>query len=46
MKGLTALFRDGVTDVIAVGHNRLPADSKFTPFKVGCGSRVGDLYYD
>jgi len=45
VNGLAALFGEGVTDVIAVGHNRLPADPKFTPFKVGCSSTVGDLYH-
>lgn len=46
MSGLTALFWDGVTDIIAVGHNKLSSDAKFTPFKVGYSSRVDDLYYD
>jgi len=34
MSGLFQLYWDGVTDIIAVGHNKLPA-AEFAPLKVG-----------
>ena len=46
VNGLFALYWNGVTDIIALGHHKLPADAKFTPFKVGCSPRANDWYYD
>jgi hypothetical protein len=34
VKGLFALYWNGVADTINVGHNKLPADAKFTPLEV------------
>ena len=45
VNGLFALYWHGVTDIIAVGHNKLPAAAEFTPLKVGRGWRVGDRYH-
>ena len=42
MNGLFLLYWDGVTDLIAVGHNELPANAEFAPLKVGYGQRVSD----
>lgn len=42
VNGLFALYWDGVTDVIAVGHNKFPTAAEFTPMKVHCSWRVGD----
>ena len=39
VNGLFALYWNGVADVITAGHNKLPTDVEFTPFKVGCSSR-------
>ena len=35
MNGLFLLYWDGVTDVIAIGHNKLPATAEFVPLEVG-----------
>jgi len=36
MNGLLLLYWGGVTDIVTVGRNKLPATAEFTPFKVGC----------
>ena len=42
MNGLSLLYWDGVTDLIAVGHNKFPTTAKFAPLKVGCRRGVSD----
>ena len=37
MSGLFSLYWDGVTDIIAAGHNKVPMDAEFAPLKVGWG---------
>ena len=43
-KGLFALYWDGVTNIINVGHNKIPADTKFTPFEVSRASKANYRY--
>lgn len=45
MNGLFLLYWDGVTDLIAVGHNKLPATAEFAPLKVGCSLEVSNRYH-
>ena len=42
VNGLHLLYWDGVTDIIALGHNKLPVTAEFAPFKVGCSCSVSD----